>query len=92
MSGIKSVNKRTCTPIKLARYITILNHLNYAWPEHHNNLKKLIIEQEKIMQNGIIHKRSIIGILEGLVDKGILRKVEEEYYPEWEPIGQAKVA
>ena len=35
------------------------------------------------MQNGIIHKRSIIGILEGLVDKGILRKVEEEYYPEW---------
>lgn len=83
VSGVKTVHKRTCTPIKLARYMKILNSLNIRWPQTHNELKRYIIEEEKNMHNGTMHKRSIVGILDGLVMKGVLRKNDESYYPEW---------
>lgn len=34
-----------------------------------------------------MHKRSILGILDGLVTKGILKKNSMHYYPLWEPDG-----
>ena len=66
----------------------ILNSLNTRWPQTHNELKRYIIEEEKNMHNGTMHKRSIVGILDGLVMKGVLRKNDESYYPEWEPVGE----
>ncbi len=78
MSNIVRSAKRSCTPIKLNRYIKILNYLDLHWPQTHNSLKKFIIEEEKDIPNGIMHKRSILSILDGLVAKGILRKEEME--------------
>jgi hypothetical protein len=44
------------------------------WPQSYVKLKKFLIDEEKDIPNGTMHKRSIVGILDGLVDKGILRK------------------
>ena len=37
--------------------------------------------------NGIIHKRSVVGILEGLVRIGVLRREDECYFPRWGRVG-----
>lgn len=72
-TGARSA-RRTCTPIKLVRYIKILNSLNMEWPQTDIKLKKYLIGEEMSLPNGTMHKRSIVGILDGLVEKGILRK------------------
>ena len=38
-----------------------------------------------------MHKRSIVGILDGLVEKKILRSEDEHYFPEWEADEQKPV-
>ena len=43
-NGTKTA-RRMCTPIKLIRYIKILNSLNSKWPQTHNELKKFIIDE-----------------------------------------------
>ncbi len=38
---------------------------------------------ENSQQNGVIHKRSMIGIIEGLKKVGLIEEVDECYYPKW---------
>lgn len=49
------------------------------------DLRRHIIDVEKEMESyqGIIHKRSVLGILEGLKKIGVIEEVEGWFYPKW---------
>lgn len=49
------------------------------------DLRRHIIDVEKELEQyqGIVHKRSIIGILEGLKKVGLIYEVDEWFYPAW---------
>lgn len=69
--GIKQ-SKRQCTPLKLNRYIKVLNYLHREGGMRENELRGLIIKDEAAFNIGVMHKRSLMGILEGLKNLDII--------------------
>lgn len=63
--GVKQ-SKRQCTPLKLNRYVKALNYLHREGGMRENELRALIVGDEKKFNIGVMHKRSLMGILEGL--------------------------
>ena len=49
------------------------------------DLRRHIIDIEKDLDTyqGIIHKRSVIGILEGLKKIGLIYEIDDWFYPAW---------
>ncbi len=56
-------SKRQCTPLKLNRYIKVLNCLEKEGGMRENELRNVIIKDEKEKDIGTMHKRSLMGIL-----------------------------
>ena len=80
--GIKQ-SKRQCTPLKLNRYVKALNYLHREGGMRENELRALIVGDEKKFNIGVMHKRSLMGILEGLKSLEIVFEKEGFYYPAW---------
>lgn len=76
-------SKRQCTPLKLNRYIKVLNYLHRAGGMRESELRTLIVKDEEHFNVGIMHKRSLMGILEGLKGLGIIVEENSFYYPGW---------
>ena len=60
--GVKQ-SKRQCTPLKLNRYIKVLNFLQKNGGMRETELRTLIVKDETPFNVGIMHKRSLMGIL-----------------------------
>jgi hypothetical protein len=69
--GVKQ-SKRQCTPLKLNRYIKVLNYLHRTGGMRETEMRGLIVKDEEHFNVGIMHKRSLMGILEGLKGLGII--------------------
>ena len=80
--GVKQ-SKRQCTPLKLNRYIKVLNYLHLEGGMRESTLRALIVKDEALFNVGIMHKRSLMGILEGLKNLGIIFEDDSFYYPGW---------
>jgi len=84
--GVKT-SKRQCTPLKLNRYVYVLNCLEVRGPDTEYELRRHVIEQERLVDglqhNGVIHKRSMVGILEGLTKVQLIEERDSYYYPKW---------
>lgn len=81
--GVKQ-SKRQCTPLKLNRYIKVLNYLHKEGGMRENELRSLIVRDETKFNIGIMHKRSLLGILDGLKKLEIVTEDENGcYYPAW---------
>ncbi len=80
--GVKQ-SKRQCTPLKLNRYIKVLNYLHREGGMKESELRALIVKDEVEFNVGIMHKRSLMGILEGLKSLEIIAEVDGIYQPGW---------
>ena len=60
--GVKQ-SKRQCTPLKLNRYIKVLNYLHREGGMRESELRTLIVKDEEKLNIGVMHKRSLVGIL-----------------------------
>lgn len=60
--GVKQ-SKRQCTPLKLNRYIKVLNYIHREGGMREADLRSLIVRDEAKFNVGIMHKRSLMGIL-----------------------------
>lgn len=80
--GVKQ-SKRQCTPLKLNRYIKVLNYLHRQGGMSESDLRALIVKDEVGLNVGFMHKRSLMGILEGLKGLDIIVEVDGIYQPGW---------
>lgn len=80
--GVKQ-SKRQCTPLKLNRYIKALNYLHREGGMRESELRALIVRDETKFNIGIMHKRSLLGILEGLKSLQIISEEDGFYFPAW---------
>ena len=79
--GKKEV-KRQCTPFKLTRYVRVLNSLD-SQVQTISNLKQMIIEEERNLNFGTIHKRTLVAILDDLSLLKLITVEDEYVYPTW---------
>jgi hypothetical protein len=61
----------------------VLNYIHNEGCMRETELRGLIVRDEARFNVGIMHKRSLMGILEGLKGLGILNEEEGCYYPGW---------
>lgn len=51
-----------------------------------SDLRNLIVRDEISFNMGVMHKRSLLGILEGLKNLEIVAHEEGYFYPSWIPV------
>jgi len=61
----------------------VLNYLHREGGMRESDLRNLIVKDEAQYNIGIMHKRSLMGILEGLKNLYIIYEEEGYYYAGW---------